>query len=135
MTTSRNCRRGLSLLEVVMAVAIMGLAMGIIGNLVRLGSKSAGLTKWRSQAQIICDTKMAEVAAGALPLESVSGATVPEKPEWSYTVQVQDSELTGLLKITVTVAPAAGFSGDFRPYQLTRLIHDPDYEPEQSLVQ
>ena len=76
----KHSRRGLSLLEVVLAIAIMGSAMIIIGNLVSLGSNSAGVTKWRSDAQILCNAKMAEISAGVLPLESVSGAGIQENP-------------------------------------------------------
>ena len=131
----RSDRRGLSLLEVVMAVAIMGLAMAIIGNLVRLGSRNAGITKWQSQAQILCDAKMAEVSSGVLPLENIARASISERPEWTYTVEVQDSDLTGLLKVSVTVQPSDSSSTEFSPYRLTRLIPDPNYEPEQGVVQ
>ena len=131
----RSKRRGLSLLEVIMAISIMGLAMIIIGNLVSLGSKSAGMTKWRSEAQILCNTKMAEISAGVLPLESVSAASIQEKPDWSYSVQVQSSDMTGLLLVQVSVAPVDMDPAKFEPFVLTRLIPDPDYEPEQSLVQ
>ena len=132
--TRRYSRQGLSLLEVVLAIAIMGMAMIILGNLVRLGSDSAGMTKWRSEAQILCNTKMAEVACGALPLESVATASIPEQPEWAYSVQVQSSDLTGLLLVQVSVAPV-NTTIDFEPFTLTRLMPDPDYEPEQALVQ
>lgn len=131
----RHYRRGLSLLEVVLAIAIMGMAMIIIGNLVSLGSTSAGVTKWRSEAQLLCNTKMAEISAGALPLESVTTASIPEKPEWAYSVQVQSSDLTGLLLVQVSVAPVDMTAARFEPYLLTRLIPDPNYEPEQALVQ
>ena len=127
--------RGLSLLEVVLAIAIMGVAMMIISNLVSLGSNFASLTKWRSEAQILCNTKMAEISSGVLPLETVSTANIPENPEWTYSIQVQASDLTGLLLVQVAVAPANMQIEKFEPFLLTRLLPDPDYEPEQALVQ
>ena len=127
--------RGLSLLEVVLAIAIMGVAMMIISNLVSLGSNFASLTKWRSEAQILCNTKMAEISSGVLPLETVSTANIPENPEWTYSIQVQASDLTGLLLVQVAVVPANMQIEKFEPFLLTRLLPDPDYEPEQALVQ
>jgi len=127
--------RGLSLLEVVLAIAIMGVAMMIISNLVSLGSNFASMTKWRSEAQILCNTKMAEISSGVLPLETVSTANIPENPEWTYSIQVQASDLTGLLLVQVAVAPANMQIEKFEPFLLTRLLPDPDYEPEQALVQ
>lgn len=128
-------RRGLSLLEVVLAIAIMGTAMMIISNLVSLGSSFASKTKFRSEAQILCNTKMAEVSAGVLPLETVSTASIPENPDWTYSIQVQSSDLTGLLLVQVAVAPVNMQIEKFEPFLLTRLLPDPDYEPEQALVQ
>ena len=132
---SGSRRHGLSLLEVVMAIAIMGIAMMIISNLVSLGTRAAGMTKWRSEAQILCNTKMAELSAGVLPLETVSTASISENPEWAYSVQVQSSDLTGLLLVQVSVAPVNMSIDKFEPFLLTRLIPDPDYEPEQAIVQ
>ena len=118
-----------------MAIAIMGIAMMIISNLVSLGTKAAGMTKCRSEAQILCNTKMAELSAGVLPLETVSTASISENPEWAYSVQVQSSDLTGLLLVQVSVAPVNMLIDKFEPFLLTRLIPDPDYEPEQAIVQ
>ena len=132
--STRNNRKGLSLLEVVLGMAIMGAAMAIIGNMVGVSTRSAGETRWQSQAQILCDTVMAEVTAGALPLEGVNQSVFPDRPEWMHTIQIQDSELTGLLQVDVIVQPTEDQSL-LDPYQLTRLMPDPDYEPEQGLVQ
>lgn len=118
-----------------MAIAIMGVAMGIIGNMVSLGSRAAKNTKWRSEAQILCDSKMAEVAAGVLPLESVTASPIEENPDWIYSIDVANSDLTGLLLVTVSVEPSPSLQANFEPFILMRMVSDPDYIPEQSLVQ
>ncbi|MGI9519707.1 MAG: prepilin-type N-terminal cleavage/methylation domain-containing protein [Pirellulaceae bacterium] len=130
----RLARNGLSLLEVIVAAAILGLAMAAIGNFVHLGSMSASQSKWISEAQILCDTKMAEISAGVLPLQNNGGSTVLEDPNWMYTVEVQSSNIDGLLSVTVTVQRAGG-SGNLMPVTLMRLMPDPDYEPEISIIQ
>ncbi len=63
-------RAGLSLLEAMFAIAILGLSLAAIGRLVQLGFQAAGRARIQSQAQILCDSKMAEVAAGALKPEN-----------------------------------------------------------------
>ena len=66
-------RSGLSLLEVILSIAILGMALIVIGELIRIGFRSATSARVRSEAQMACDTKMSEIVAGVLPLESTSG--------------------------------------------------------------
>ena len=122
-------RRGLSLLEVILSIAILGGSMVVIGQIYYLGYSSAIKTRFISEANMLADAKMAELAAGVLPLES-GGGQIPERPDWSYSVEVQPSLQPGLLMSTVTVTretqgaiPAA--------VSLVRFFPDPDYEPEE----
>ena len=121
-------RHGLSLLEVILSLAILGLSMGIIGRLYFLGYRSAMQTRYRSEANMIADTKMAELASGVLPLDG-GGGSIDENPEWRYAVEVQQSQQPGLLLSTVTVTR----SDEVIPItvSLVRFIPDPDYEPEE----
>ena len=122
-------------MEVIMAIAIMGMAMVIIGNMVFLGSRSAAKSKWNSEAQILCDTKMAEIASGVLPLQNNSGSSVPENPNWVYSVEVQSSNLEGLLSVTVTVQQSPSVTSFATPFSVTRLMPDPNFEPEVDIIQ
>ncbi len=127
---SRIRRHGLSLLEVILAITILGGALIMIGQLIRIGARSAERAKMTSHAQILCDTKLAEISAGALPLESTSGTQVEESPEWYYSVQVSNADQVGLLKVIVTVSEndeGAVLGGN--SFTLTRLLPDPDYDP------
>jgi len=122
-------------MEVIVAIAIMGGALAVVGNFIFMGAKSARKTRWVSEGQILCDTKMAEVSAGVISLDGANGVSVDENPNWVYSVSVQPSELLGLLTVKVTVQPAPGIAARFEPITLTRLIPDPNYEPEESLIQ
>ena len=128
-------RRGLSLLEVIVAASILGLAMAVLTNFVHLGAMNASQSKWISEAQILCDTKMAEISAGVLPLQNNGGSTIPEDPQWIYSVEVQSSNIDGLLSVTVTVQRADAGSTILMPVTLMRLMPDPDYQPEISIIQ
>ncbi|MEC8241836.1 MAG: prepilin-type N-terminal cleavage/methylation domain-containing protein, partial [Planctomycetota bacterium] len=73
LAITRRCarRRGLSLLEVILAIAILGGAIAAIGELVRLGVRSASYAQQQTLAHLLCDTRMAEIASGAVAPESI----------------------------------------------------------------
>ena len=94
---SRNNRNGLSLLEVMLAIALLGTSMVVIYQLMGIGYRSSLEAQLQSDAANLVDTKMAEVSAGVLPLENAGGVPIEEAPEWSYSVEVQSSDQIGLL--------------------------------------
>ncbi len=128
-------RHGLTLMEVIVAIAILGGALTVIGNLVFLGSKAASNTRWNSEAQILCDTKMAEVSAGVLPLQSTAATPIDENPDWLFSVEIGQTAVNGLLSVTVTVQQAPTVTLNPTPFSLMRWLPDPDYQPEQSVLQ
>ena len=127
-------RRGLSLLEVVLATAILGGALVVISNLNYLGGRSAINAIYFSEGQIIADATMAELAAGVIPPQNASGNVV-DFPEWNYSIEIVPAEHTGLLLAKVTVTLSATNGPSHRPIELWRLIPDPNYEPEEAVLQ
>lgn len=123
-------RHGLSLLEVVLAIAILGVSMVAIVGLLNVGYRSAASSRARTEAAIHCDTKMAEVAAGVLSLDSVSGSTISDAPNWVYSVDVQPASQLGLLVVTVTVKQS---NNSISPVSMSivRFMPDPDYDPNE----
>lgn len=124
-------RSGLSLLEVILSIAILGGAMVMIGQLYHLGYRSAMQARLRNDANIIVDAKMAELAAGVLPLESSGNSEIAENPGWSYSVDLQSSLQLGLFMATVTVSYSNDSSNIPTTLSVVRFIPDPDYEPEE----
>lgn len=122
----RRIRNGLSLLEVIFAIAILGTALAAIGRLVQLGMKAGGAARVQSFSQILADARMSEIACGALPLESNSGAMISDAPGWQYSVQVQPAEQIGLLVVKVTVQQVTAD----RPveFSVVRFMPDPNFE-------
>ncbi len=129
VTSPRALRHGLSLLEVLLAIAILGGAMIVISQLLSLGYRSAIEARLRTESALLCDTKMAEVAAGIIPLSGTSGETIEENPNWNYSVSVENASQVGLLSVTVTVTQ--NNIGNQTPVSLSivRLMPDPDYDP------
>ncbi len=122
-------RRGLTLLEVVLAVAILGFSLAAISQLMWIGYRSAADARARTELILLCDTKMAELAAGVLPLASTSGQTIPDAPDWLYLVDVQNSDQIGLLSVTVTVMQSPQTSANPITMSIVRFMPDPDYDP------
>ena len=120
-------RAGLSLLEVILSIAILGVSMVAIGHLFNLGFQSATDVNLRSEANMIADTTMAEVAAGVIDLGS-SGGSVESNPRWKYEVNSESSSQPGLMSVTVRVS-LEDESANNISISLVRMMVDPDFEP------
>lgn len=122
---SRHFRRhGLTLLEVILALVIFVSAMAAVGQLVSNGVRGALQSRFRLQAALLCEAKVAEVVAGALPLQASQGI-FPEDTAWSWTVAVTPSEIQGLLRLEVTVERQAPASRAKVSYAIARYVRDP----------
>ncbi len=119
-------RSGLSLLEVILSIAILGTSMAIIGQFFYLGYRAADRARRQFDATLICDSVMAELAAGVIEPQSIGGAEAPNNPRWQYSVDVVNSDINGLLLATVSVRQR---NEDNIEMSLVRLLPDPDYLP------
>jgi type II secretion system protein I len=123
----RNDRNGLSLLEVMLAIALLGTSMVVIYQLMGIGYRSAMEAQLQSDAANLVDTKMAEVSAGVLPLENAGGVPIEEAPEWNYSVEVESSDQIGLLRVIVSVE--RNDEVEMEGITVVRFMPDPDYDP------
>ncbi len=124
-------RRGMSLLEVLLSIAILGVSLVIVGKLVNAGYRSATEARIRTEAAIHCDAIMAEVAAGAIDVGGASGS-VPMGSGWTYNVSSGPGVQPGLLSVTVTVTQSSENANPLSQ-SVVRFMPDPDYEPEDPL--
>lgn len=120
-------KRGFTLLEVVLALAILVGAIAVIGELVRLGVMAAGSARDQTQAQLLCESTMAEIAAGILPTQAAQGVPLPYDPEWVYHVALLPVDAPGMMAVQVTVVQV-GVAGRPAEFSLTRWIRDPGIE-------
>jgi type II secretory pathway pseudopilin PulG len=121
----------MSLLEVILSIAILGMSLVVIGHLISAGYRSAAEARTRTQAAIHCDSVMAEVAAGSIDVNS-AGSQVVGTTDWSYQVSSQPGSQLGLLSVTVTVSQTGNVANPLS-LSVVRFMPDPDYEPEDPL--
>src|SRR5262249_17063654 len=95
-------RRGVSLLESLISVAILFISVISINQLLDTAGEQAERVPRRSLAAQLCQSKMAEVVAGAAPLSSGSGE-VEELPGWQWTVEAEEHDVSGLWRVRVSV--------------------------------
>jgi general secretion pathway protein I len=121
-------RPGLTLTEVLVALAIFLLAIVAVGALISQSSDNAARVNDRSRAARVCQSKMAEFQCGSLPLESVDEQPVDDDDTgllWSATVDSAPSGLTNLYQVQVTVSRETPDGGKTTLCTLTKLVLDP----------
>ena len=118
-------RRGLSLLEVILAVAILGGSLAAIGELVRIGSRQAEESRNLATAQLLCESKLEEIAAGAATRDTVSSTPCETNPDWQYSVTVTSLGQAGLSEVRVTVEQSGTDHPQPLSFTLVRWMLDP----------
>jgi len=120
----------LSLLEVILAIAILGGCIAVIGELIRLGARQAEEARELTVAQLLCESKLEEIAAGVIAPEPVSEVPFELDPRWTYSIDVGTLDTPDLLQVTVMAQQVDGSREIPLSYMLTRWILDPNLEME-----
>jgi general secretion pathway protein I len=126
----RRSAHGFSLLEVILALAIMAGAMVVLGELARQGLRYAERARDVTQALILCESKLAEYAstvsqASGSVATALDGGDMGNSQSWRSEVNVTTPGTQGLLAVQVTVTKV---SDDPHPVSvtLTRWMIDPN---------
>src|SRR5437764_12373757 len=99
-----GCRRGLSLLEVLVAMAIFLFALVVIGRLITFGTERAQDVQQQGEAIQLCQTKLAEVVAGAVPLLPHGDTPFEEDPRWQWSLECESDAVPALWRVRVRVS-------------------------------
>lgn len=128
-----NARRGLTLLEIVLALAIAAIAMSLLAQLVSIGNRSAAAARDQTKAQLIAESIMAEYASG-VKLPDSGGGVWEMDPTWSYTADIAIGSSDNLNIITVTVAQDESVSrpASFTLTQWLWIAPEPEEETEST---
>ncbi|MHB1034234.1 MAG: prepilin-type N-terminal cleavage/methylation domain-containing protein [Pirellulales bacterium] len=128
-------RRGFSLLEVVLALAILTGAIAVLGELVRLGMHNAHMARDLTRAQLLCESKLAEIAAGITPAEPAQQMPFEttldfdeSTREWLYSIEMEPVDEPGMMCLRVTVYQDLPPEKKPLEFSLTRWIRDPNID-------
>jgi len=124
---SRSVPHGFTLLEVVIATAILLGSITVLFQLISNGHRSSIQGQFRSDAVLIAETKMNEAIAGVIELTTTTEEAVEDYPGWLWSMSVEDAGVDGLLQVTVNVRRDADTKqgGGIHEYSMTRLLRDP----------
>jgi len=127
---ARSAPAGFSLLEVILALGILAGAVAALGEVARHAMESARIARDSTIAQLLCESKMAEITAGITLAEPVIDEPFdttddPELPDWLYTIEVEpiDTE-AGLSVVRVTVVKDVPTEKRPASFALTRWLLD-----------
>jgi uncharacterized membrane protein YgcG len=123
-------RRALSLLEVILAIAILGGALATIGELIRIGARNAAISRDLTTAQLYCESKMNEAASGVIDLENLETETLDEAGEWMCVITTEALDQQQLIAVNVTVGQNPDEFARPVSFSMTRWIIDPAYVAE-----
>lgn len=104
--TNQRLRRGLSLLEVVLALAILAMSVGLLSQITRQAADNGLMAQRLATAQILCESKMAEVLAGAIPLTSTSWTPITDSTRngnWNYQIQTINADRPNMIGVRLSV--------------------------------
>ena len=124
LPTLRTSRPGLSLMEVLVAVAIFLLALGGITQLVSMSSDRALEVQMMNQASRLCQSKFAQVQSGEVPLTAQSDTPFDEDPDYLWSLTVDPGTVTNLWVVTVKVARERPGSAPIES-SLSQMLLDP----------
>jgi prepilin-type N-terminal cleavage/methylation domain-containing protein len=124
-------RRGISLMEVVLALAILGIASAYLSQAMQIAAQNAIRAQRLTQAELVAESVMNQVIAGVIPAQAVNWtaySSATSSGAWNYSLAIVPTEMQGTLGIQVSVQEQVlGVTPDMQPADLvaTRWIIDP----------
>ena len=130
-----TARAGFSLLEILLALAILGGSLALLSRIAETGTAAAREARELSIARLLCQSKLSELlldsqATGVSPQAVTSALMQPFDSEsttpFYCTVEVQPGPMNGLLAVGVTVEAMNPDGGPaLARYTLVRWMVDP----------
>jgi prepilin-type N-terminal cleavage/methylation domain-containing protein len=129
----RPRRDAFTLLEVILALAILVGSIAMLGELARLGLENAATARDLTSAELLCEEKLNELVCGAAPMEEIELAPLEDLFEedsgWLYSIQLEPTPEPGLVALHVTVAQDLPETRKPVFFTLVRWVRDPHGAP------
>ncbi|MCU0708765.1 MAG: prepilin-type N-terminal cleavage/methylation domain-containing protein [Pirellula sp.] len=129
-THSRTRRKGLSLLEVVLALTILAMSAGILASITRNAVDNGLMGHRLATAQILAESKMAEVVTGAIPIQGGTGWTMITDPvpggTWYYQVETTVAGIPDMIGVRLAITDEIGLADNAELFYIARWMIDPN---------
>lgn len=131
---ANRMRAALSLLEVVLALSILGVATAYLAQSMQLAAQNSIRAQRLTQAELVIESVMNQIIAGVIPAQPggwVPYTTTSTNGNWNYMLTTVQAETQGMIGVQVAVQEAvAGAVPGQQAADLvaTRWIIDPQLE-------
>ena len=125
-----HCREAaaFTLLEVILALAILAGAVAVLGEVMSIASRNAADAQAEAEAQLLAASIMDELMTGYTPMTQLTQQSIESDSAapWVYSVTLGETTLLGLASIEVLVEQ--DIEKQFRPvkYKLVRWFAEDD---------
>ncbi len=125
-TMNAQSRRGFSLMEVLLATALLMGCVVVLSELANIGRQHIRKAEKTAAAELICQSALNEILIGAAPAETFERRPVEDPPGWVISLDVQPLEKRpGLAALEITVAEDLPEDKRAVEFSLKRWILDP----------
>lgn len=101
-------RCGLSLLEVIIATAILAASGVMLMSMFSTGDRHTRRADERTIAQMLCQSKLDELLSAPSELVPIEADVDPQYPGWVFGIMVEPTQLEGFVKLSVKVTRIPG---------------------------
>lgn len=128
--THPRSRRGLSLLEVVLALTILAMSAGILASITSNAVDNGMMGHRLATAQILAESKMAEVVTGAIPIQGGTGWTMITDPvpsgTWYYQIETMTTGNQDMIGIRLAITDEIAMANNAELFFVARWMIDPN---------
>lgn len=96
-------RRGLSLLEVVLSLAVLAVSVGLLSQLLESARTGASRASYETEALIHAESIMSEIFASETLPDDVTDMAIGEEVAWVYSLHSEPTDWDTLTLLTLTV--------------------------------
>lgn len=118
-------RPGFTLLEMVLALSLFLGAVTVLAQIVWNGQRAATQSRLRTEAAFRCESKLAEILAGAEQFQPQQNVSFPDNSQWTWSSLIAPGQYPELLHVKVMVHHRGGNPAANAEFSLERWTRDP----------